>query len=391
MIMTEPQHGTLMDTASRSWGSGWRRYFFPGFWLVYLGQAIGGTAKHSDGAGEIAGYAIIVLFAVCYLTALTCGRSGRYRAFWSLWALGLGLTVAECAFAHQEGLVFLVYLAVLLVASQRRWAVGGVVVLAAGAALLPTVVPGWGGKPDYDIGLSVLLIALAMFAFFRVVHANVALSAARAEVARLAAENERSRIARDLHDLLGHSLTTITVKAGLARRLGEHGETERALIEIAEVEQLSRRTLGDVRAAVSAHREVTVTGELATAREVLRAAGIVAELPATVAESDPVLSELFGWVVREGVTNVVRHSRAEHVRITLEPRAIEIVDDGHGNVAAVGNGLTGLRERAEAAGGTLTAAGTVDGFQLRVEVAPRGVPPRTAARVSWGSPALPAP
>ncbi|MBE7189254.1 MAG: sensor histidine kinase, partial [Jatrophihabitans endophyticus] len=122
-----------------------------------------------------------------------------------------------------------------------------------------------------------------MFGFFHIILSNRALSQARAEVARLAAENERSRIARDLHDLLGHSLTTITVKAGLARRLGEHGDTERALAEITEVEQLSRRTLGDVRAAVSAQREVNLAGELATAREVLRAAAINAELPPTVA------------------------------------------------------------------------------------------------------------
>ena len=127
--------------------------------------------------------------------------------------------------------------------------------------------------------LSVLLVALAMFGFFKIVQSNIALAAARAEVARLAAENERSRIARDLHDLLGHSLTTITVKAGLARRLAERGDPDRALTEITEVEQLSRRTLGDVRAAVAGHREVTLAGELATSREVLRASGIVAELP----------------------------------------------------------------------------------------------------------------
>jgi two-component system sensor histidine kinase DesK len=196
----------------------------------------------------------------------------------------------------------------------------------------------------------------------------VALTAARAEVARLAAENERSRIARDLHDLLGQSLTTITVKAGLARRLAERGETERAFNEISEVEQLSRRTLGDVRAAVSAHRDVTLAGELATAREVLRAAGIISELPGSVAETDPLLSDLFGWVVREGVTNAVRHSRAEHVRITLGRNFVEIFDDGRGGVPGAGNGISGLRERTEAAGGTLTVTGGLTGFRVRAEV-----------------------
>ena len=181
--------------------------------------------------------------------------------------------------------------------------------LAVATALVPRLVHSWGGTIPWNIALSVLLVAIAMSGFFKIIQSNIALAAARAEVARLAAENERSRIARDLHDLLGHSLTTITVKAGLARRrLAEHGDVQRAFTEISEVEQLSRRTLGDVRAAVSAHREVTLAGELATAREVLRAAGVISELPASVAETDPALSELFGWVVREGVTNVVRHS-----------------------------------------------------------------------------------
>jgi two-component system sensor histidine kinase DesK len=215
----------------------------------------------------------------------------------------------------------------------------------------------------------VFLVAFAMYGFFKIVQSNIALAAARAEVARLAAENERSRIARDLHDLLGHSLTTITVKAGLARRLAERGDAERSLREITEVEQLSRRTLGDVRAAVAGHRDVTLAGELATAREVLRAAGIIAELPGSVDAAEPALSELFGWVVREGVTNVVRHSRANHCRIELGPDWIEIADDGRGGLPGAGNGLSGLRERVGAAGGTLTATGGgFTGFRLRAAV-----------------------
>jgi two-component system sensor histidine kinase DesK len=297
------------------------------------------------------------------------GWSGQYRLFWTLYGFAFALTGVELVFARADALVFCVYLAVLTVATQVRWALVGVVALTLITALVPWSVPALGGKVQWGAALSVLLVSLAMFGFFKIVQSNIALAAARAEVARLAAENERSRIARDLHDLLGHSLTTITVKAGLARRLAEHGETERAFTEIAEVEQLSRRTLGDVRAAVSAHREVTLTGELATAREVLRAAGIIAELPGSVAETDPTLSELFGWVVREGVTNVVRHSRAEHVRITLGRSFVEIADDGRGGGAgSCGNGLLGLRERTDAAGGTLVATSGLKGFRLRVEV-----------------------
>ncbi|HET6876214.1 MAG TPA: sensor histidine kinase [Jatrophihabitans sp.] len=353
---------------TRIWDKGWRRYVFPGLWLIYLGQTAGGVGKHAHGAGAVAGYVVIGVFAVVYLVALPMGWGRDLGAFWFLYGFAFVLTAIECVFAHQDALVFCVYLAVLTIASCVRVApliVAGMTVV---AGLLPRLVPSWGGQIDWNSALSVALVSVAMFGFFRIIRSNIALAAARAEVARLAAENERSRIARDLHDLLGHSLTTITVKAGLARKLAERGDSARALGEIAEVEQLSRSTLGDVRAAVSAHREVTLAGELATAREVLRAAGVIAELPPTVAETDPALSELFGWVVREGTTNVVRHARATHVRITLGPRHIEIVDDGRGGTPSVGNGLRGLQERAEAAGATLAVSAGLTGFRLRVEV-----------------------
>ena len=372
--MTERQPDTIRvepDVAdlARHWGGGgWRRFFFPAFWLVYLGQAVDGVARHAHGAGAVAGYLLVVAFAAVYLAALPMGWGRNARVFWILYAAGFAITAAEVFFAHADAFVFCVYLAVLTVAALKGRAISIVVALTLISALVPRFVPGWGGRINWPNGLSVLLVSLAMFGFFKVVESNIALAAARAEVARLAAENERSRIARDLHDLLGHSLTTITVKAGLARKLAEHGDAERAFAEIGEVEKLTRRTLGDVRAAVSAHREVTLTGELATAREVLRAAGMVSELPPSVAETEPQLSELFGWVVREAVTNVVRHSRAVHVRITLGPDFVEIFDDGRAGTYGAGNGLRGLRERVEAAGGRLTVTSGMSGFKLRAEV-----------------------
>jgi two-component system sensor histidine kinase DesK len=310
--------------------------------------------------------------------------------FWYLYTALIGLTVAELFLAHADALAFCVYIAVLMIAARIPWALPLVTLLAVAAALTPRLVHSWGGRIEWNIGLSVLLVAIAMSGFFKIMQSNLDLAAARAEVARLAAENERSRIARDLHDLLGHSLTTITVKAGLARRLAERGDTQRAFTEISEVEQLSRRTLGDVRAAVSAHREVTLAGELATAREVLRAAGVISELPASVAETDPTLSELFGWVMREGVTNVVRHSSADHVTVTLGRDFVEIVDDGRSAGASCpGNGIAGLRERVEAVGGTLTATGNLNGFRLRAEVPVRSR--ATAALPATSVAAVPAP
>ncbi len=351
------------------WGAGWRRYFFPGFWLVYLGQAVNGVAKHSHGLAAVTGYVLVAAFAACYLAALPMGWRSAGRAFWWLYAAGYLLTVAEAFIAGADALVFCVYLGVLTVAARNRRAAPVVLALTAAVGVLPRIVPGWGGHIDWNGALTVFLVSFAMFGFFAIVRSNIELAAARAEVARLAAENERTRIARDLHDLLGHSLTTITVKAGLARRLAEHGDGARSVAEIGEVERLSRRTLADVRAAVAGHHDVTLAGELATAREVLRAMDIVAELPGSVDIVDPTLSELFGWVLREAVTNIVRHSRATRCAVTLTPRWIEITDDGRGAATpGDGNGLSGLRTRLAAAGGELTAQATGRGWQLRAVV-----------------------
>lgn len=361
-VAAEAEHIAVM------WDRGWRRYVFPSLWLIYLSQIFAAVHRYQSGVTAIVGYLVVAAFAVTYLAALVSGMQGNYPRFWRSYALAVALTLAGLYFAHQDALGFLVYLAVLTMATQRPVAVLIVLGFAATATFLPALVPAWDQGVNWSLGFTLVLVALAMFGFFKIVRANIELAAARAEVARLAAENERTRIARDLHDLLGHSLTTITVKAGLARRLAERGDDERARVEIAEVEQLSRRTLGDVRAAVSAHRETTLAGELATAREVLRAAGIDGTLPPTVADVDPDVEQLFGWVVREGVTNAVRHSRAAHLRIELGPRRLEISDDGRGGDVVKGNGLTGLQERVEAYGGRLTVRGGTTGFTLRVDV-----------------------
>jgi two-component system, NarL family, sensor histidine kinase DesK len=385
----DPLPVTIPDAASarfaersRLWGGGWRRWAFPGIWLIYLAQTVGGVHKHSTGAAALAGYLIVVVFAVCYLSAIPSGWNGTRRRFWLLYLSGFALTGLEAIFAQDDAFVFFVYLAVLTVACVRGVAVPIITAMVLFTLFAATIVPGWSGKLAVGSALAIALVSLAMFGFFGVIRSNIELAAARAEVARLAAENERSRIARDLHDLLGHSLTTITVKSGLARRLADRGEAARAAAEIGEVEQLCRRTLVEVRAAVSGYRDVTLGGELASAREVLRAAGIEADLPAAIDIVDADATEPFGWVVREGVTNVVRHSRALHCTITLGPRWIEIVDDGRGGVVADGNGLAGLRERLAAVGGTVEASRGLRGWRLRAQVGPLAQPHAAEADAS---------
>ena len=353
-----------------------------GFWLVYLAVPLGSAWTHHQLAASIAGTVLLVAFGWAYLFLVPLGWWGARGARYSYLIVGvlMTLTVAATAVIGENGLMALIFVAAAsIILLPGRVALGEVAVLAVVSSVLPQFIKPWHQHGlAWSIGVSVALASLAVFGFSRLIRANAELAAMREEVATLAAERERLRIARDLHDLLGHSLTTVTVKAALATRLFDQ-DPVRARAEIAEVEALARESLADVRAAVAGYREVRLATELATAREVLDAAGIDAQLPGVVEGMSPEVGGLFGWVVREGVTNVVRHSKATSVRITLDATGIEIVDDGSGCVRKPGelapthpgNGLAGLAERADAMGGRLLAGpvdGGASGFRLRVEV-----------------------
>lgn len=184
-----------------------------------------------------------------------------------------------------------------------------------------------------------------------------------------------------MHDVLGHSLTVVTVKSELARKLVSL-DPARAEQEIADIERLARAALADLRSAVTGYRAMSLSTELAVAQASLAAANIQAHLPRSgdVVAAD--LRELFGWVLREGVTNVIRHSGAHTCWIELDRDSLTITDDGHrsddsaGRNAAIqpsdalsnGTGLRGLAERAAAVGALVRAEpGARGGFQLAVE------------------------
>lgn len=221
--------------------------------------------------------------------------------------------------------------------------------------------------------------------------------AAQEEATRLAVMTERLRIARDLHDLLGHNLSLITLKSELARRLAGSA-SERLASEIGDIEQVARTTLQEVREAVSNYRQPTLSNELHGAQEILAAAGITCRYEnnssARDNESDietfpTAVEAVLAWAIREGVTNVIRHSHARSctIRVTRigENAAVEIIDDGTGNTNTStdqsedasfaygreqrGNGLRGLAERVAALGGRFEAGPRDDsGFRLAVSV-----------------------
>ena len=339
--------------------------------LGYVGAAAAGVAQYSSGAAAVAGYAILVAFCGCFLAiALSVGRLFGLRFLWPLLGALAVLTVAEMFFAQGFAFYLFAALAVPVVGRLQRRAAPLVAAAALAAFVVPWAVPSWHEGPGWGPTISIVFTALSAYAFTEIVSANRALHEAHAEIARLASETERNRIARDLHDLLGHSLTAITVKAALARRLAP-SDREASVREIGEVEELSRQALADVRAAVFGYREVTVAGELARGKELLRASGVTADLPTATEVIDPTHQELLGWAVREGLTNVARHARATRCTVTLTPSVVEIVDDGVGGPATSGNGLTGLHERVTAAGGTVEA-GPISprGWRLLVSLQP---------------------
>jgi two-component system sensor histidine kinase DesK len=231
------------------------------------------------------------------------------------------------------------------------------------------------GKWANGIGFApfvTVTVAVSLFSITTQIEANRKLRDAQATIASLAAADERARLARDLHDVLGHSLTVVAVKSELAGRLVELDPTK-AIAEIGDIETLARTALTDLRAAVSSYRDMNLDSEIAAARTALQAAGIQSHLPTDGSAVDAGLRPLFGWVLREGVTNVIRHSQANECWVELHPHSVTVRDDGHGvPVRGKGNGLTGLRERATEAGARLTTAnGDSGGFVLTVARAPR--------------------
>jgi two-component system sensor histidine kinase DesK len=223
-------------------------------------------------------------------------------------------------------------------------------------------------------------LGLDMIGVVRLGSAIRELHAARRELARLAVIEERERLSRDLHDLLGQTLSMIALKSELARQLVTE-EPVRCTQELSEIEAAARQTLREVREAVAGYRQPDLRSELEGAGQLLSAAGIEGEIDFIQQVLPPAIDTALAWTVREGVTNVIRHSRARHCRIHLTNEhgliGAEVLSDGDRrehveSAARPGLGLAGLRERVSALGGRMEAGPlTLSGkahFRLRVEL-----------------------
>jgi two-component system sensor histidine kinase DesK len=349
-------------------------------WLLYLiGPVVDLLTQHYSVPNQVTGLSIIVVFCTVYLVYVPRWPMQPRHALPGVLALA-ALAVAACLLFGGTGAttlwIFISSATGLLVVNRRHAAVG--VLVCTACYLLFCETGHVGSEAMLSNLLPVVFIGMAMIGLRRQLELTAELARAREEVAQLAASEERQRLARDMHDLTGQSLSMVTLKSELAARLlgrlPASADRDRARDEIEQVAAVSRQTLHDIREAISGYRRPTLAVEVITARAVLVSAGIAVEDdPALILASgtfDPDAEAALAWCLREAVTNVVRHSGARHCRISLtsQPDTVALIvsDDGHGYAAPIGpgarlagliadagTGLRGMSERLRAAGGSL--------------------------------------
>jgi len=359
----------------------WR--LFPLVWLLYLyfplHTFLGQPRPLWQLLCGLAGLAVfLAIWAACFWQRAQDGE-WRQRALlssgylWSLLLYGLLLALGD-----GNGLTFLVY-AAGIIGFQGKLSVALFGLFGVLAAMLA---PGWLWNTPFtliDVVQFLLLASVSMFgthASYRQGVANVRLARVQAEKERLAADAERERIARDLHDLLGHTLSVIVLKSELAGKLASR-DPERAAQEIREVERISREALSEVRSAVRGYQGSGLSAELARSKLALHTAGVRLELDAEPLNLPTEVEYAMEMVLREAVTNIVRHARARVVTVRLAQQGrqwvLDVSDDGAGRGdAAEGTGLTSMRERVRAAGGQFSLnSGGAAGTTLRASFPPR--------------------
>jgi two-component system sensor histidine kinase DesK len=267
--------------------------------------------------------------------------------------------------------VYFVVVAGMLLPERIAVVVVGATALGVGIAAAAL---GSSGSEVAALVLTTVALGVMMSAFGRLARGNRELRAAREELAKLAVSEERLRIARDVHDLLGHSLSVIALKSELAAKLVER-DPSRAAAELDDIQSVSRQALAEVRSTVQGYRSLGLGEALEGAEAALSAAGIDYHVERGEIRVTPEVEAVLAWAIREGATNVVRHSNAEHCDIRIrrdrDSLAVEVEDDGHAPTPSGpdGSGLAGLAERAMGVHGTVEAGAKREGgFRLRLTV-----------------------
>jgi two-component system, NarL family, sensor histidine kinase DesK len=400
---TARRRASLVATASGAsytpgTGSQWR-WLFSGVWLIYLIQPVIDLFHHGGALWIAGGLVIVIAFCAIYMPLLMYHDDRPELAEAGLVAIA-ALAMLACVIYGKDWTPLWIYVSaaagmVLVSVASRQVAFIGVLVIGV-CYLFCCWISHYGLGNTLAVLLPVVLIGLAMIGFRLQMTMMHELAQARGTVAKLAANEERLRLARDMHDLTGQSLSMITLKSELAAKrlakLPDSAERNAVLTELGDIGRVSRQTLHDIREAVSGYRRPTLAIEVITARNALEAAGIGLdddpELTIRSGTFDPEAEAVLAWCLREAVTNVVRHSRARRCRIRLTDHhgelTLQITDDGRGLANPSrsdqdpdnpsGSGLRGVSERLSAVGGTLSlgpAAGG-HGFRLAATV-PAGI------------------
>lgn len=335
-------------------GSPWDRWgrLLGGAWIFFIAYPVL-AALNAPVAGWLryGAAGLLVVFAVVYVAFFTSipDEDHRYRAWVVLAVLvGIALVVSPVIGINVLGCgIFVMAYAIFHLPLRPALLIAGAVLATMVAVTL------WSGA--LAEAWSILLIAAIVGLFTGVTRYVIDASISHEETERnLLVVRERERVARDVHDILGHTLTVVSMKAELAERLIDV-DPERAAAEVRDIQSLSREAIAELRATVGTLRARRLEDELSAAREVLADAGVVATITGEVEQVEPRFRVLFAWVVREAVTNVVRHAGARRCVIQVGPREVHVTDDGCGlGRAPLGNGLRGLQERVTEAGGTVT-------------------------------------
>ena len=302
-------------------------------------------------------WALTIAGTVVFFGSYTVALVFWYRRRIALGAMAC-VALLGCLFApfNQGAAIFIIF-----ATSFVPYATGGDIALSAGIiGLILAVV----GLESWLLHLS--WVFLAYSAAYAVILGTGNTYAARQAFSaeRLAKLSERERIARDLHDVLGHTLSVVILKAELAGKLLDR-DLERARAEISDLQMISRQALSEVRNAIRGYRVQSLQAEFEHATSTLKTAGLAVETQLSRLEVSPIQQDVLALTLREAVTNVVRHARAKNCRLHLQHAdgmcRLEIQDDGRGGITTEGFGLRGMRQRVEALGGTMryeTEAGT---------------------------------
>jgi two-component system sensor histidine kinase DesK len=348
-------------------------------WLIYLSlYVVYAVASRPSPAGWAAYATALVVFLALYFRGFWVGGRALLAITFAIVALGVVMSPW-----NPGASVFFVYGAAFLGAAARpaaaiRWLGLILAILALETWLVPLPPQTWIPGMVFSV-----LIGGTNIHFMEVRRKDKALIAARESEQAMAAALERERIARDLHDLLGHTLSVIVIKSELAAKLADR-DPARAASEIRDVERISRNALQEVRGAIYGFRALTVEQELASGRVALEAAGVALDVNVDALEVDDRVEAAVALAVREALTNVIRHAGARRCAVRAARSGVSITltieDDGVGGAGVEGTGLAGMRARLAEVGGSVLREGT-SGTRLTITV-PRGESSRVPAVAS---------